>query len=73
VGSNPTLSAIFLVPAKQQYHRLLATVFEDLAGGCIASVYARFRGSDGWEYQKSAIRNPRGDRARRNFYNCILG
>ena len=25
MGSNPTLSAIFLVPAKRQYYRLLAT------------------------------------------------
>jgi hypothetical protein len=25
VGSNPTLSAIFLVPAKLQYYRRLAT------------------------------------------------
>jgi hypothetical protein len=52
VGSNPTLSAMFLVPVKLQYYRRLATFFEHLKGASMASVYARFRGSDGWEYQK---------------------
>jgi hypothetical protein len=34
VGSNPTLSAIFLVPAKRQYYRLPATA---LLPGCVRS------------------------------------